>query len=157
MNDVHRRYINQESVISAVINALLSLAACWLVFGRGGTAVIADAKAFAVDFLPQAFVLSLMSTLIPGAVTRRRIRTGQIPAVAGGTSRLPQNLLLRALVIALGAALLGGGAALLATRLLWQGPLPLGQAYVLKVVFGVMLAIPVTRIGLRATLADRAA
>lgn len=155
MTEFHRRYLARETAASAVINAALSGFVCWLVFGRAGAASIDDARAFATDFLPQAFILSLMSTLVPGALTRRRIRTGEVPVLAGATSKLPRKLLLRALCIASLAMLIGGGAALLLTLAVWPGSLSIAQVYGIKVLFGVLLAVPVTRIGLRAALADR--
>ncbi len=155
MTAFHRRYLARETAVSAAVNAALNGFVCWLVFGRGGATSIDDARAFATDFLPQAFILSLMSTLVPGAVTRRRMRTGEVQALEGPPSKLPRNLLLRALCIAGLAMLIGGGAALLLTLAVWQGPLSITQVYAIKVLFGVLLAVPVTLIGLRAALADR--
>jgi hypothetical protein len=153
MTDAHRRYVNRETAVSVVINAVLSLLACWIVFGRQGLGA-PDARAFAFDFLPQAFILSAMSTLLPGLVTRSRVRAGVVERLPGGVGFLPGNLLLRALVLATAALCLGGTAALLLTFVLWSGPLGMGAVYVIKLVFGVLLAVPVTRLALRAALAD---
>ena len=153
MIDAHRRYVNRETAVSVVINAVLSLLACWIVFGRQGLGA-PDARAFAFDFLPQAFILSAMSTLLPGLVTRARVRAGAVPPLGSGPRFLPTSLLLRAFVLAAAALCVGGGAALLLTLVLWKGPLAMGTVYGIKLVFGVLLAIPVTRLALRAALAD---
>ena len=153
MNDAHRRYLNRETAVSAVVNAVLSFAVTWLVFGRGGTASVTDAATFARDFLPQAFVLSLMSTMVPGWLTRRRLAAGEVAPMPEARSVLPRSLPLRALLIAVGAAALGGGAAFGVTLAAWPGELTIGQVYLVKVAFGILLAVPVTRIGLRAALA----
>lgn len=155
MDSEHRKYLARETLASAVINALLSAAVCWLVFGRGGAGSVDEAKVLAMDFLPQAFVLSVMSVLVPGLVTRRRLKLGLVAPWQGPSPALPRNLVLRAVVIALAATVLGGGAALLVTLAVWQGPLSIGAVYGIKVLFGVLLSIPVTRIGLRAALAAR--
>jgi hypothetical protein len=153
---IHTAYLLRETAVSVVINAALSLLVAWLVFGRSGAASVDDAQAFAVDFLPQALILSLMSSLVPGALTRHRVRQGQIAPLAPLARPVPRNLLWRSVLLGVVAMLVAGGAALLLSLALWTGPLPLQTVYAIKTVFGVLLAVPVTLLAVRAALADGA-
>lgn len=155
MQPGHGAYLARETAASALINAVISLLVAWLVFGRAGAPVM-DAQAFGADFLPQAFILSLMSSLVPTALTRRRVQQGAVAPAAALPLPLPRNLLLRALLIGLVAMVVAGGAAALLTPAVWTGPLSMPAVYAIKVVFGVLLSIPVTLLAVRAALTDGA-
>jgi hypothetical protein len=150
----HGRYIATEVAISALINGALSLLAAWLVFGGRQSIEAAGPQGFAMDFLPQTFMVTLMSTLVPTWLTRRRVRSGQIGKLPQAASRLPQNVALRALALALAStALLGVGAMALAPVVL-EGAVLLTGLLALKVAYGVVISVPVTGFALRAALAD---
>lgn len=153
MQPAHRAYLARETAASALINAVISLLVAWLVFGRAGSPVT-DAQAFGADFLPQAFILSVMSSLVPTALTRRRLHQGVVAPAARLPLPLPRNQLLRALLIGLVAMVVAGGVAALLTPAVWTGPLSMPAVYAVKVVFGVLLSIPVTLLAVRAALAD---
>jgi len=149
-----RRYLRIETLVSLLVNSLLSLLAAWVVFGRHESVALWGSDGVAVDFLPQTFMVALMSTLVPGLLTRRRVRAGQLAALDRPPPRLPCNLVLRALLVAGVATLAFGGVAILLTSAVWAGPLPLGAVIVLKVLYGAILSIPITRFGLLAALSD---
>jgi hypothetical protein len=151
---VHRRYLLVETLISAVINSVLSLFFAWVVFGRLGMIELAGPAGLAVDFLPQTFMVALMSTLVPTLLTRKRVRQAQIAALATAPWKLPGNLLLRALLVAVVAVLVLGGAAMLLTPVFVTGPIPRNSAFVLKVVYGALISVPITMLALRCALAD---
>jgi hypothetical protein len=150
----HGRYIAVETAVSTLINAALSLLAAWLVFGGRTSIEAAGPRGFAMDFLPQTFMVSFMSTLIPTWLTRRRVRAGEVERGTSPASRLPRNLLVRALVSALAMTLVLGVAAMLLAPRLWGQPLPLAGLFGLKVAYGALISVPVTRFALRAALAD---
>jgi pilus assembly protein TadC len=148
----HGRYIATETGISAVINAALSLLAAWLVFHTRTAIGATGVGGYAVDFLPQTFMVTFMSTLVPTWLTRRRVRSGQLAKSPRSGLPLPHNVFLRALAIALTATLVIGVACMLVSRQ-WNAPLQFDALLILKVVYGVLLSIPITRFVLRAALA----
>jgi hypothetical protein len=140
----HGRYIATEVAISALINGALSLLAAWLVFGGRQSIEAAGPHGFAMDFLPQTFMVTLMSTLVPTWLTRRRVRAGGIGKLPQAVSRLPRNAALRALVLALAStALLGVGAMWLAP-VVCKGAVLLPGLLGMKVAYGVVISVPVT-------------
>jgi len=140
----HGRYIATEVAISALINGALSLLAAWLVFGGRQSIEAAGPQGFAMDLLPQTFMVTLMSTLVPTWLTRRRVRSGQIKRLPQGVTRLPHNVVLRALTLALASTAILGLGALFLAPVVWQGPVSLAGLLALKVTYGALISIPVT-------------
>lgn len=93
-------YIRKETLVSMAINGVLSAVFFLLVFGTAQTVLVWGAGNWVFDFLPQSFMITLMGTLVPGALTARRLKAGEIQP-GGHASRLPQSLVLRALMQAL--------------------------------------------------------
>eukprot|EP01037_Dinobryon_pediforme_P024889 gene24889-26841_t len=62
-----RAVLLREAVISAAINAVLSIVFFVLVFG---VSVAPRLDALGPDFLPQAFMVSLMGSLVPAMLLR---------------------------------------------------------------------------------------
>jgi len=145
------RYVAQETAISAVINTAFSLALFLIVFGRLHVVPVRGVGAYAFDFLPQSFAIAAMSTLVPGAITARRLRRGQIAALPPG-GWLPRGLLARTVVMAVVAMVVAGGAT--CGLLLAVGPAAMGwwPALAGKLAYGAALAGVVTPPGLRAAL-----
>lgn len=142
----HRRYLATETAISVVINVALSAVFTWTVFG--GRAIIAadGAKGFGLDFLPQTFMISLMSVVVPTLLTRKRLSAGRLSSIE--TRRSPWPLWMRAPLIAVAATLvLGGSAALLSPMLAPQG-LVFPTLFGVKLAYGAIIAMLVTPIGL---------
>jgi len=147
-------HIRRETLVSVVINSALTFAFFCLVFGLGRRVPVWGVGAYVFDFIPQAFMIALMATLVPGALARKALRKGQVAPWLGG-SRLPRQLWLRALVVAVLSALIAvGGVAALMTATGWTilSPLP---ALLGKLGFAVLLAVIVTPPGLRAALTPR--
>lgn len=145
-------YIRRETRISMAINALLSLLIFFAVFGIGRPVESWGVGQWVFDFLPQSFMIALMSVLIPGALARQKLKNGTL-APGPHRSVLPRNLLVRALILAglsasIGTALVAG--------LVWMtgmatiAPIP---ALLFKTTYGAILALIVTPPALRAALA----
>lgn len=148
-------YIRRETLISMVINTALSFAFFCLVFGLGRRVPVWGIGAYVFDFGPQAFMIALMATLVPGALARNALRKGLVAPWTGG-SRLPRavsrSLGLRALLMAVLSTLIA--VCLIAGILLGTGWTTLTPLFALvsKLVFGALLALVVTPPGLRAAL-----
>jgi hypothetical protein len=145
------RHIRQETTVGVVINALLSALFFWLVFGPVPIVPVPGIGAFAFDFLPQGFMIGLMATLVPGALTRRKLRAGGIAALHG-TTRLPRSLPVRALLVALSTGLIGWGLATAALARLGLAALPWETALIIKIICGGVIGGIITAAGVRATL-----
>lgn len=150
-----RRYIVTETLISMVVNAAFSAAFALLVFGGRSDIDLWGPSGLALDFAPQTFTIALMSVLVPSALVRRRIRSGTLPPATGEPSRLPRNLLARALLMALLATVSLGGAATVLLAAFWPGPLAFASVLPLKIAYGALVALAVTPLALRAALPDR--
>jgi len=144
-------YVRRETLLSILINVVLSLAFFLIVFGTADQVPSRGAAGLAVDFIPQSFMIALMSTLVPGALTLRRVRAGALPRSSRST-RLPAKLVPRALLVAVLAVLIGAG---IAGAVVWfwaPGTLGWLPALLIKLAYGGLLAAITTPPGLRAAL-----
>jgi hypothetical protein len=151
MTEAQRSYIHRETAIGVAINAALSALFAFVVFG--GRALV-PVDEIVLDALPQSFMIALMATLVPTAITRRRLRAGSIAPLPALTSRLPGHLLLRGLLVAVVAALVGGALHWLLLPRLAPGAWPFLPLLAYKIVYGGALALLVGPIVLRRALAD---
>jgi hypothetical protein len=149
------RYIIVETLISVAINAAFSAGFAFLIFGGRTGIGLWGTSGLALDFVPQTFVIAMMSVLVPTALTRRRIRTGALQPGNGPPSRLPRFLLARALLVALLATFILGGAAIALLTATWAAPLAFAAVLPLKIIYGAFVALLVTPLALRAAVVDR--
>jgi hypothetical protein len=147
MTVAQRRYIVIETLISIAINTMISICIAWLVFG-GAAAV--STRSLVLDAAPQSFMIVLMSVVIPGVLTRRRMARGQVAPIAGPPPRyslaaraIGMAMILAVAGVALHAMLLGS-----LTPEVWD----LRHAIVLKAAYGAVLAAAVTPTMLRYAL-----
>ncbi|WP_110674230.1 MULTISPECIES: hypothetical protein [Salinicola] len=148
-----KRAIRKEAAIAAVISALISAAFVFALFGDSHPAPLWGPRGAAVDFLPQTFMLSLMSALLPALTTRRKLARGQLDAVAGRTWRLPRHPFARSLLIALLTTLAGSPCG---TVLLWAiagANIDFAVLLAAKMAYGALVATWVAHASIQVTLA----
>lgn len=147
-------YIRRETGVSVAINAAISLAFFLLVFGGLDPVPLWGLGAWVFDFLPQGFMVALMSTAVPGMLASRKLAAGKLQLL-DRASVLPRNLVVRALLLATVSAFAGTAAI---ARLAWLSGLtvlPALAAGTLKVSYGALLAAIVTPRALAAALSHR--
>jgi len=122
-----RAILVRETLISIAINVAITIAFFFAMFGLSAPIV---GSSFGIDFLPQAFFVSLMGTIIPGLLIRRGTGTAIAPVV------------LRSAALALASlALAGGGAWLIFSQF---AAVPAGIALAIKIAFAAILSAIVT-------------
>lgn len=148
------RAIRRETIISIVINVLISAFFFMLFFGLQAPAPVRGLGGYAFDFLPQSFMVALMGSLVPGLLTASRAKT--LARLTYLNRRAASAIVLRSVLTAIGAALLVGGATaaiLFLVGLLTVDPLP---GLIGKMAFGGTLALFVTPGAVRFALAGSA-
>ena len=70
------RYVAVETAVSIVINVLISALFMFAVFGRTPLIDLWGSHGLAIDFIPQTFMISAMSVLVPTLIARKRVRQG---------------------------------------------------------------------------------
>ncbi len=134
-------YLLRESALSALINAFISLAFVYAVFGNTDPLPVPGVGNYAFDFLPQSFAVALMSALVPGLLARKALKSGRFPAATVPSIR---RVVLRAFAWAAGALVLG---ALLISIPLWlSGIEAIGRGWGIagKLGYGALLGAFVT-------------
>jgi hypothetical protein len=145
-----RLYVRRETLIGIAINAVLSALFVFLLFGGSETIPVRD---IALDAVPQSFMIALMTTIVPTLLTRKRLRQGEVEALADANA-LPSNLLLRALLVAAASAVIGGALHWLLLPALAPATWSFLALLAYKIVYGAVLAWLLGPILLRRALAD---
>lgn len=146
------RFILREACTGAVLNAMLSYGIFRWIFGGIAQVPVRGFGNYLFDFLPQGFMIALMSALVPSLIAERAVAKGGFPGDAPAPGSLPNSLLVRALVLALGAMtclalpVAGLGWLLLGDTIDWN------TASALKMGFGAGVSLLITPIALRAVL-----
>jgi len=142
-----RAFVRNNALLSAAINAVFSAAFFFLVFGIPGRSLALGAPdGLALDFVPQAAAVGLMSAIVPVLVTRREL-AGLVGAPPAAVGAILFAGVLRALV-----CLLLGAALATATGLLAVASMGGWTAFACKIAFGGGLGAVVTTNALRARL-----
>jgi len=154
MNPTHAGYMRRETLIAALINAGFSALAVFLVFGRRDPIEFWGAQGLALDFVPQTFIITLMTVTVATLLTRRRVRQGVIPALPRLQIRFPSNVLLRAMLLGAVATVLLGGAATILLAAFRPSAFEFADVLVLKIAYGIIVAAVTAIPALRAALGD---
>lgn len=124
---MNARVLLREAVVSIVINVAITIGFFFAVFGLSAPI---PGGAFGADFLPQAFFVALMGTLIPSLLIRR----------GSGTAIAP--VIVRAFLLAIGSVIVAGGGAWLAFS--HVASVPAAPALGIKIAFAAILSAVVT-------------
>lgn len=144
------RYLARETLVSAAINAAISVGFFLLVFRGRDPIPVWGMGSYAFDFVPQSLAIGLMAVLVPGLMCRKAMIDGR---VTGSSSAPPMpQVVVRALLNAILAVILGAGACALVLWATGADALPNASAFVLKILYGAALGAVVTRIALRRML-----
>jgi energy-converting hydrogenase Eha subunit C len=156
MGNGYRRYIAAETGISILINVIFSALFMFAVFGRTASIDLWGGHGLAVDFVPQTFMISAMSVLVPTLVLRKRVGRGVLKTRSGTPPRLLSHLALRVLLLSGLFTIILGGIGVVILSASWAGPLRFWQAFPLKLVYGGIVALIATPIGLVIALSEPA-
>ena len=154
MTSPYTRYIATETTFSIVINVVISALFMVLVFGRSNGIELWGGHGLAVDFIPQTFMITAMSVLVPTLLTRQRIKRGVLVRSPGERPRLLGNLALRVVAIAIVMTVALGAIAVLILNALWTRPLGFWEAFPMKLLYGAVVALIATPIGLYIALSE---
>ena len=154
MTSSYRRYIVTETTVSILINVLISALFMVIVFGRSTVIELWGGHGLAVDFIPQTFMIAAMSVLVPTLLTRQRIKRGVLVRSPVERPRLLGNLALRVIAVAIVLTVALGTAGVLILAVLWTRPLHFWEAFPLKLLYGGIVALIATPIGLYIALCE---
>jgi multisubunit Na+/H+ antiporter MnhG subunit len=134
---IDRQIILRETVVSVIINVVLSIGFFLFFFGLSGAVRFED---LGPDFLPQSFMIALMGTLMPALILSRKRGWPVGPVVV------------RSLLIAVTSAVVAGGGAYAICAANAGGTIEHLPALVIKAVYGSVLSAIVTPIASAALL-----
>jgi hypothetical protein len=148
MHPLRAKYLAIETAISMAINATISIGFAWLVFHGHAHVPASGPGGLVRDAAPQTFMITLMGTLVPSLITRKRMHSGHLDAwlcrPPGAPPGSAGKILLRAVALAIVA--MGLGLAFNAALLPRLFPLDLAYDHVLvlKTVYGALVALVIT-------------
>ncbi len=154
----HRKYVTGETVVSTVINTILSVVFAFLAAGGQDRVPLWGGRGMAVDFVPTVFMITLVTTIAVTLITRKRMRAGKVaplPAGEGGPlAWAPRNAFARGFTYASLAAAVLVPLSIGVLHLLRVDELPLMTFVAFKAVYGAVLSLLITPPIVRAALAS---
>ncbi len=151
----HKSYIIKETAINSVVSGLLSVFFAWMLFSNVEIIELWGTSGLAADFFPQTFVITLMSVLALGFITRKRVASGSVLPLENGKSMLPGNIIIRSLFVAVVVTIVSAPVAIFILSIAWNDSMTLSSIYLVKGFYGFMIAMAVTPTALRTALADK--
>ena len=142
------RFILREASIGAVLNALLSYGIFRLLFRGAPVIPLHGFGNFLFDFLPQGFMVALMSAFVPGLFAKRAVASGRFTGRVTAFAILPRALPAKAVVLALAATACAALPMAGLVALLWGETLDWTSASALKIAFGAGVSLAITPISL---------
>jgi hypothetical protein len=138
------RYIATETLISIAINVALSIGFVFVVFHGVPTVEVGGRHGMIIDMAPQTFMVTLMSCLVPGLLTRNRHAAGRLAWHESGARIVVSKIILRAVVVAVFGTCVVLTLSALTFPHLFAGGLRFGTFLIGKAIFGGILAAIVT-------------
>jgi hypothetical protein len=123
--------LRRETMVSAIVNAAISIGFFLLTFGWAP----APTRALAVDVLPQTFGITCLGGLVPSLMLLAKIRKGIVVPAGPAPTRAAQTL--RVLGCAIVVTPIVGGSAALLMLAFAPATLTQGTALVVKALYGV--------------------
>ena len=146
--------IRRETLIAVVVNCVIAAALTWISVEHSRPSILVGGPgAGAFGILPGTFLFTFLLTLGLSFVVRARIRRGELrladQKAASWIRVLPQNVLLRALVLAVAATLIGPPVAFMGLLALAPDAAPFILALTVNVIYFALLACLVVPVIIR--------
>jgi len=151
----YRKYVTIEVVVSIFMSTLMNCIMTFVIFRAIPTVPVWGTSGAVFDAVPTAFMTVLMSSIMPGWLTARRARANALSFDKTHAARLPGNVLVRALLLAVAGALV---VALLASALASLSGAAIVAFWTLilwKILLSFLIPLCVTPIAIRESLANR--
>lgn len=159
---IHRSFLLKETLISILINAILSGVIAFFMFRSQSTITLWGKNGLFFDLIPTIFIMTFLMTLAMTPVTRARILKGKAPGVPWHRSEhhifrfVPGAFVIRAFVFGAVALLL-----LLPTTTAWvyfltEFPLTLTGMVMFKSCYGALVGLLFTPAILIVAMTDKA-
>jgi hypothetical protein len=148
-----RRFLIVETVVNSILSGLLSAGFVWLIFGGRDLIPLWGTNGLAFDLVPTVFMITLMMTLGLTLFTRLRCSKGRAPMMEG-RSRLPRNVVLRALAMALAATIIVVPLSVGLLALIGPQTWTYSAVMLFKIVLGVVLAAIITPVIVAGAMRD---
>jgi hypothetical protein len=155
VTSAQRLYIARETTVNVVINTMISAVFMKMAFGGRASINLWGPHGLVLDFVPQTFMISAMSILVPTLIARRRMRCGVMEPLRLLT--LPpalQPLWRRSLLLAGTLTGVAGGIGTGLLTALSADPLTFWDVFPLKLGYGALIAAIATPIGLVMALSE---
>lgn len=156
MSATANRYVVVETVIASVFSFAFNAGISWLALHDLRPITLFGLPGLAIGFLPATFMTVLMVVMISTLITRARRRAGKAPELPVRPAKLPYQVVLRALLVALGATVVFAPAVVAGLHVAYPGPYTLDWALILNGVYGVVLAVIIAPPILRTALSEPA-
>lgn len=139
-----KKYLKKESLVSFLINSVLSLLFLYLVFYPIDSLPVWGVDGLLLDSMIQGFAIGLMASLVPTLITSKRVAGGKLNGLTMRDNWRSRHYIIASLLFALLSALFSLAINFGGFLLLDVNSISFYSALVFKVLFGGVLGALVT-------------
>lgn len=155
-----KKFMMIELIAAAIINGGIGAFIGWLVTKKMDVVPFAGEGGIIIDVMATAFLTGLLLTLIVTPLMRGRIAKGVVPKIEEGQlsglmKMLPQNVMIRAFIMAIAGLVILTPLILLVFKLLGVTELPQGTFVLAKGIYGGVIGAIFTPFAMKPMMAGR--
>jgi hypothetical protein len=147
------RHMLQQSVVSSIMTVMMNSLMTFVLLSNGSAIPTWGASGAVFDLLPTTFMSIFMSTVMPGILTEKAVRAGELRALPIKGLAVPGNVFVRALILAMMGTIVFGCLLAMAFFMLGIGSISFAALLGLKAVYGALLGWFAAPIAVRQALA----
>jgi hypothetical protein len=147
------RHMLRQSVVSAIMTMMMNSLMTFVLLYNGSAIPTWGTSGAVFDLLPTTFMSILMSTVMPGLLTEKAVRAGELRALPLKGRAVPGNVFVRALILALMGTIVFGWLFAMAFFMLGIGSISFVALLGLKAAYGALLGWFAAPVAVRQALA----
>lgn len=150
------RHMLRQSAVSAVMTVMMNSLMTFVLLYNGSPIPVWGTSGAVFDLLPTTFMSILMSTVMPGILTEKAVRSGELGAWPGKRRSVPGNVFVRALIMAMMGTIVFGWLFAMAFFIFGVGTVSFATLLALKAVYGALIGWFAAPLAVRQALAAAA-
>jgi hypothetical protein len=147
------RHMLRQSVVSAIMTMMMNSLMTFVLLYNGSAIPTWGTSGAVFDLLPTTFMSILMSTVMPGILTEKAVRSGELRGLPIKGRAVPGNVFVRALILAMMGTIVFGWLFAMAFFMLGIGSISFAAMLALKAIYGTLLGWFAAPVAVRQALA----
>jgi hypothetical protein len=157
--EAHRRYVNKERLAAGIFNVIVGVLSTYLAFPNAPVIPLWGQHGIAFDLVPTVFMLTLVGNFVVTVLAHKRLRADEVQIIDDSmcswiACRLPRNMFIRLLVIAVSMTVLAVPLSVLVLKLVGIDSMSYHQYMGFKACYGPAIGVLSVSVAIETALRD---